>query len=298
MLTGICAVVVSYHPDARLLENAMSLLPQVDELLVVDNGSGASANSILDALAAQPQVQIVRHGSNRGIAAALNFGARYALEKGYPWLATFDQDSFAPDGFIDSLLQAYGECSYRQRVAIVSPRFREKDSRPEFVRSYVRRREHPTYSRVDVTMTSGNLVRTEIFRSVGWFDEPFFIDYVDHEFCMRVRKHGWFVIEASEAILDHSCGAATARKVAGRTVRSTNHSATRRYYISRNRTVLFKRYLKDEPRWVLDDMFNCLLREPLRILLFERDRRAKMRATIKGVRDGVLNRLGPAPERI
>lgn len=298
MSTGICAVVVSYHPDGQLVANVSSLLPQIDELLVVDNGSGPGSNAVLEALAALPNVRLVRHSNNLGIAAALNVGARYALEKSYPWLATFDQDSFAPQGFIASLRESYDKCPYRERVAIVAPRFREKDSEPEFIRSYVRRREHSDYSRIDVTMTSGNLVRTDVFRTAGWFDEPLFIDYVDHEFCMRVRKLGWYVIEASNAILDHSCGAATARRIGGKTIRSTNHSALRRYYISRNRTVLFKRYLKDETRWVLDDMFNCLLREPVRILLFEQDRRAKMRATIKGVRDGVLNRLGPAPERI
>lgn len=289
---------VSYHPEAQLIDNALALLPQVDEVLVVDNGSGPDSQAVLEKLASSPKITLIRNAHNLGIAAALNKGAHYALERGYCWLATFDQDSWAPPGFVDELVAAHKSCPYRETVAIVAPRYRDKNLGSGFVRSCARRIEHERYSSVVVTMTSGNLVRTEVFKQVGFFDEPLFIDYVDHEFCMRVRKRGWKIIEASQAILDHRCGASSVRRVGRLTILSTNHSALRRYYISRNRIILFKRYLRDDTWWVLDDMFNCLVREPLRILFFERDRAAKMRAMIKGVRDGLLNRLGRAPERI
>lgn len=298
LASEVCAVIVSYNPEPQLLDNASALLAQVRELVIVDNGSEGQSNELLEKLSLMANTKVIRNGKNLGIAAALNLGIRHAIDLGYTWVATFDQDSSPPGEFIKRLFEAYTCCPYRDSVAVVGPRYREKHIQPEFIRSFVKKHEHELFSSVRVTMTSGNLVKTQIFQKVGFFDEPLFIDYVDYEFCMRVRKGGWHIIEAQKALLEHTCGANTVRRVGRKVVRTSNHSALRRYYISRNRMILFRRYFKQETFWVLDDMRKCIFIEPVRVLLFERDRMAKMRATFKGLRDGILNRVGPAPQRI
>lgn len=292
MPESICAVVVSYYPDAQLLTNIEKLAPQVDEIVVVDNGSDADTQALICQIEDMAKVKVMRNLENVGIAAALNVGARYALTQGHAWLATFDQDSTATEGFISALLSAYHACPDRAQVGIVSPRYRDIACVPEFIRSCARHREHEKYSEVKVTMTSGNIVRTSTFMTAGFFDDRMFIDYVDHEFCLRLAKHGLKIIEAWQAVLDHRCGNTTTHHFLGKTIRATNHSVQRRYYISRNRIVVFKRYLSQEPWWVLDDMFNFLVRDPLKVLLFEDKAALKIRAMLRGALDGILDRLG------
>ncbi len=38
---SVCAVIVTYHPNAGMLENMAKVLTQVQDLVVVDNGSTA-----------------------------------------------------------------------------------------------------------------------------------------------------------------------------------------------------------------------------------------------------------------
>lgn len=47
-----------------------------------------------------------------------------------------------------------------------------------------------SYEYVDADITSGNLLRKEVFEKVGFFDDSLFIDLVDTDFCMRLNEKG------------------------------------------------------------------------------------------------------------
>lgn len=292
MRETICAVVVSYNPEPQLVDNVKHLLPQVDEVVVVDNGSSAKSDLLLSELHSIARVQVIRSAENLGIAAALNTGARYALSAGYAWLATFDQDSTPAPDFIQRLLNAYAVCPYREDVALVSPRYRDKVCVPELIHSYSRAPEHEQYAAVQMTMASGNLVRTSAFERAGFFDEPMFIDYVDYEFCLRLRRYGLKIIEAQLAILDHRCGNRSTHRFFGKVVRTTNYPPIRRYYNARSRIVVYKRYWFVEPCWVMRDLFAFLGRDLLAIVLYERDVGAKFSAIARGIGHGAISKLG------
>ena len=75
----LSVVIVNYNSGAYLLECIRTALPQVDEILVVDNAS--SDNSIIECqqhFPDEPKLNIVRNHSNRGFAVACNIGAMRA----------------------------------------------------------------------------------------------------------------------------------------------------------------------------------------------------------------------------
>ena len=39
---SVCAVIVTYHPSARMVDNLFKVSAQVQDLIVVDNGSDAN----------------------------------------------------------------------------------------------------------------------------------------------------------------------------------------------------------------------------------------------------------------
>lgn len=286
----VCAVVVTYFPDADCAQNLRAIASQVAELLVVDNGSSRESLEEVEATVAQIGARLLRFGENRGIAAALNSGLAFARERGYRWLATFDQDSLATAGMIANMIASLGVYPHPELAAVITP-------------IHVDRRLHVSYAlgeslasgegwrELRTAMTSGNLVNVTAAMSVGGFDATLFIDYVDHEFCMRLRRNGYHIIEASGAVLRHSLGEMEVRSLLWRRPRVTHHSPTRRYYITRNRLIVWRQNLTFDLRWTLRDM-RSFLYELGYIVLWEQEAPKKMRAVARGVLDGIRNARG------
>ena len=62
-------------------------------------------------------------------------------------------------------------------------------------------------------ITSGSLLALAVFRRVGPMREDFFIDAVDFQYCLRLRRHGYKVIETLLPTLIHPIGAPTLQRV-------------------------------------------------------------------------------------
>jgi len=293
-VNGVCAVIISYNPGDYLISNVRALRSQVDEIIVVDNGSGGDSRNILDTVSKVEGVKVSYNNANLGIAAALNIGVKFAMDAGYKWVATFDQDSKVTPGFISSMFSAYESCKYKDLVAIISPVYYD----PAIGKycSFGRGKRNPATSFIEVetTMTSWNLIPIHIFSKVGLFDEAFFIDYVDHEFCLRCLASGFKIIESQRSVLYHRLGEPVQHKFLWKHLIVTNHNPLRRYYNTRNRIVVWERYFLVKPGWVIRDVIS-LVKEMLKIVLYERDVAKKIFFIIKGTYHGFIGKLGKYP---
>jgi rhamnosyltransferase len=281
-----CVVIVSYNPSQRIVENIVSLAPQVGEILIVDNNSNNESIHILKNLSKEIPVSIIYNQSNLGIATALNQGVKYASDHDYEWLATFDQDSLAPINYVQTMMDSYYSCNDRENVALIAPRYQTDIGLISF--SLEQNYKEKNDSNIKTTMTSGNLVKLSIFPKTGLFDDSFFIDYVDHEFCLRVRSSGWSIIESHQSILIHSLGNSTSHKIGNITITTTGHAPVRRYYKYRNLVRTIKKYYWFDP-WLLKDL-KALMFEPLKIILFEEKKLLKLGCIYKGVFDGIIGK--------
>jgi rhamnosyltransferase len=286
----VCAVMVTYNPDASFEENVRALLPQVGKLIIVDNRSAAAAHPLIAHAAASHDVEVIWNEQNLGIAGGLNKGIERALSSGqFSWIATFDQDSRAPADYIAAIFAAYSACPFRDQVALIGANHTEwiedggQGSGPSPKRFVFRE--------IKTAMTSGSFVKTSTFGVCGRYDESLFMDYVDHEFCLRLRKHGLRVIQAGNAVLAHQLGSPTSHRFLGKRFRSSNHSASRRYHNAHNRLLVYGRYFSSEILWVFSDAFGWL-RETVKVSLVERNRAEKLRCMAKGAWHAILELLG------
>jgi rhamnosyltransferase len=142
-----------------------------------------------------------------------------------------------------------------------------------------------------IVMASGNLISVGIFTKVGFFNERMFIDYVDNEFCIRCHINKLQILEADDAILKHNLGNIGVHFFMGKRLITTNHNHIRRYYNARNRVYVYKKYIKIFPKWVLSDV-KSFIKEIIGIIFFEKDKMKKIILIIKGINDGLKNRLG------
>jgi len=285
-MESACAVMVTYHPGARTLENIPRVLDQVRALVVVDNGSSADGISALRTASQNLGYQLIENGKNLGIAEALNQGVRWAKSMSYPWVILFDQDSTITDGFMSSMFAAWESHPSRERVCSLHPRYVDPETgiEPEVRRA---RDGGPIMS-----LTSGALMTAWIFDRIGYFASEYFIDSVDFEYCFRIRAAGYLIADSRQAVLLHAAGYAK-RTVSflGFSFRPTHHSAMRRYYMSRNRLVLYRKYFRVFPGWVLQSMYDSL-RETIKCFVAEQDRVPKFRSFLLGTWDGLTGRMG------
>ena len=286
----VLAAAVTFNPDADLACNLEALRRQVDRVLVIDNASINIAE--IESAARAGGCDLLRNPENLGVAAALNQAAQAARGGGYDWLAMFDQDSLIPDGAIADLLAVYDAHPARERIAIMAMGHRERATGEPYLRGSDVLQEGPDWRSVRATITSGSLVRRDVLDKVGPFDEALFIDGVDHDFCLRCRRAGYLVIEGRGQVMDHSMGAVSLHRLFGRTIACTNHSPTRRYYMTRNSLELGARYATSDPLWSLRNAIH-LIDSSLAALVFEERRGEKARAMAEGAWHFITRRFGP-----
>ena len=77
-------------------------------------------------------------------------------------------------------------------------------------------------------------------------DEKFylFIDEVDHDFCYRLVNAGFKIGISKDVVISHKIGETKVKKLLGKKIFIRNHSAFRKYYISRNIIYLSKKERK------------------------------------------------------
>ncbi len=272
----IAGVVILYNPPAQLEENIRSYAPYLSKLLVIDN-SPFEKSELRDSLIKLARVEFIFPGKNLGLAAGLNLAANMAIIQGYDWLLTMDQDShFEENGF----LEFSKKMNAHRDAGILSPRHVLGN---ESIKS-----TKTEWESVPVVMTSGNLLNLSVFSRVGPFHEPLFIDYVDHEFCFRLRKMGFLVWRNNKVILMHSLGELREERRLGLTFRPTNHSPLRRYYMTRNRLYVMFHY----KRVLIPELF-ALTKEILKFVLFEKMKREKLKFIVHGVFDFLRKKYGP-----
>lgn len=275
------AVIVLFHPGPEVGDVIDSARDNCDHLMIVDNGSK-------DTWEPESGVELIHCGVNVGLGAAYNLAANIAHQRGFTHLLLLDQDTILLPGF-----RAEVECVFEaraaDRVAVVGTRFRNwRDASEQSGRG------SGLVRNVDMLVSSGSVLPLPVWASLGGFDESFFIDFIDIEFCLRAVRAGYDVLELDEYLMKHGMGNPAGNSFLWVSRGSSNYSALRHYYMMRNFILTAKRtggfgwFARNLPR---------RLRMILLTLVMEGGRLDKFRAVLAGLRDGALGRGGQRVSR-
>jgi rhamnosyltransferase len=244
---------------------------------------------------------LIANADNLGLGIALNQGVRRVAELGFGWVLLFDQDSVPAPEMSARMIETLHHHPVQEQVAIIGVSYEEADNprrhqvlRPHplcplfFQKATVGSRDLLSVSMV---ITSGSLLRMADFAALGPFDEGFFIDYIDTDFCLRCRRRGRLIAISAKARMLHSLGHREVRRWRGVVFYPLNHSALRHYYIARNRVQMWLRYGWRFPHWWLFDITFGVM-NVLRVLIAERQRQEKLLAMIQGTWHGLRGRSG------
>lgn len=287
-LGRVCAVCVTYHPDCNLPERLSRILRQVSHLVIVDNGSSSAALGMLSNIAKGDHVTVFLCNENLGVARGLNIGVEYAIDLGYDFALLVDQDTCVNEDLVSVLTRIHHFHVDKDRLAIVGAGYADSQQVPTRADD-----SELACEEVEAVISSGSLLWLKLFQDIGRFREEFFIDYVDNEYCARARKKGYLVVKARRTLMVHAIGSPSRHRFLWMTKYSRNHSADRLYYQARNDTVMLRESGKYHAGFWRVKGFGRAIRRCKRVILFERDKAAKVLGVLHGWCDGVRGRLGP-----
>lgn len=282
---------MTYFPDTEFIERLNRIRSQVSRVIVIDNtDEGRSTAPLLD-IQESADLEIIRNNDNLGVGAALNQGLTRAKELLYPWVIMFDQDTWVTPDLVNTLSEIYKLQSDPELVAIIGCSFEDKNLGLSAHENSV---DGPLFMETQTVITSGSLISTDIFALAGPFRSDFFIDFVDHEYCLRLRRLGYKIVVSAKPLMIHALGHATkfrfATGIGVFSIVLTNRSPLRRYFMTRNGLLVARNYFTAAPKWVIRSSLSLLLFAILKIPFEGTDRWNKFRATLYGVLDAIRSR--------
>jgi GT2 family glycosyltransferase len=230
--TGVGAIIVNYNAGSFLVDCIARVLPQVDEVVVVDNDSQDDSIAILEnVLVNSSNLKIIKNNENLGFSTACNIGIANAIS---PYLLFINPDCLITNGAVSALLT---ELTVDPKTGMVGGLLLNEDGSEQaggrravptpwrsFVRAFGLSRLADRWPRlffdfhlhmqplpdapVEVEAISGAcmLVKKEAVEDVGSWDEDYFLHCEDLDWCMRFRQKGWRIIFVPDAKMFHLHG--------------------------------------------------------------------------------------------
>lgn len=271
----LVGAVTIYHPEENVKDNINSYLDELDLLYVLDNTEQPNPE-IKNYFSQFSKIKYIAFGDNMGISYAFNFVLNEV--KDYDFLLTMDQDSSFPIGVMEkyhNLVETY-EQTNPKKTAMYSVKY-ISDEQQDINKP----------RSVNIAITSGSILPVQLANELGGFDEKLFIDEVDSEYCYRAKKDGFDIIEFPNIILNHSLGMRTFHSVGQFKFNTLNHNAMRKYYITRNKIYVLKKY-----PFVKWSYLKEIIKMSLKVILVEDDKIKKFKYIIRGCKDGINNHMG------
>jgi GT2 family glycosyltransferase len=227
-LTDICCIIPTFSAKNELRRCAEALRRQRTaggfEIVVIDNGATIETKRVIDEV--RKNVTVLQSPVNRGFAGGVNIGIRYALEKGFSYIALLNDDAFVRKGWLEQLHETLKK---HKEVGIATSKMlcqdgQKIDSTGECYSTWGLpfprgRNEHDvgqydTLSAVFGASGGASLYRAELFEQVGLFDEDLFAYYEDVDLSFRAQLAGWSVRYVPSAVVYHRQGV-TSSKIPG-----------------------------------------------------------------------------------
>ncbi len=218
MRSRIICIVPIYKAEKHDIDRITAMQISVDELIIVDD-SGDNFSTYLKNGETKTEVKYI-YNDNIGLSRSINKGIELAIHDKADWILILNQDSSVNEDFI-KVFRNYMARNSCEKIAILAPQH-----------DYDRHKRYKKSGTVKVRYAdlSGCLFNTKAIQEVGMFDEFFFIDGLDVEWCLRAGKNGYLIIRCNEAVIKHQPGVTKFFKLGGKVIFMYGWHPAKRYY--------------------------------------------------------------------
>jgi hypothetical protein len=283
----VVIVILNYNGEQMTLECVRSVLkieyPNF-RVVVVDNGSTDDSVPQLRTGLGDPRVELLVNRKNEGYAGGNNRGIEVALERGAEYVYILNNDVIVEPGSLGPLV---GAMEREPKMGICGGPILPADSDGDpvcgqyfnlFTGVSGGRTKNVAHAQADVDFIHGAalLMRVELLRQIGGFDESFFLLFEDGDICLRAREAGWRVCY-----------------VPAPSVRHLNHATLKRiprpsfyFYAVRNWAWFVRRHGRKGHRFVFGLMCFCYYYPRLLVGRTVKGDFASVGAVMRGIWEG------------
>jgi len=199
------AIIVSFNNFKTLKPLLTSLKTQGLKAIVIDNAS--TDGSV--------EFGTIRNKTNLGFSRAVNQGVKLALTQGCKQILLLNPDIKVKKGFLKPLSASLNQAG----AGIAGPILKHAGGYDHggWVNWFLGRTNHFNYSRISFKwpkqrqFVSGAcmLIAAEVFKSIGYLDEQFWLYFEDVDLCLRAKKAGFKTLVVPQSLVNHQIGAKT-----------------------------------------------------------------------------------------
>lgn len=133
---------------------------------------------------------------------------------------------------------------------------------------------------------NGTMISKELVKLIGYPEKSFFIKGDETEYLLRAKKSGAYIATCVNSLYYHPRIQENYKVIFGKKIISTNESAWKEYYRSRNYIYINKKY---------NGIYNTIifiLKRFISMFFYTDNKLLKIKMSLKGLRDGILNKMG------
>ena len=288
----LATIVVTYNRKKLLFELLDSLINQSllpYQIFIVDNQSTDGTDlSINDKYLPNEKITYVKLDENIGGAGGFSTGIKLAYKQGYDWFWLMDDDALPELDALEKLIeQAKDPLTIYGSTAISNNQLCWPVTHQDRTITHLDDLEKLTD--VGGIPFLGFFIHRTMVELIGFPDESFFISGDDIEYCQRAKNLGYPIVMVKDSHIHHPMPPRITVSLLSRPFFLLLQEPWRKYYDIRNRIIIAKRhyglqlYIATLPgilfRWILT-------------LYFEKNRWQQSKAYFKGIKDGLINKLG------
>ena len=255
-----CAAFIRYNYSKKFLKNSIDKIKnQVDKIFIIDN-------SIKKINFSDKKIKYIFLGENYGIAHAQNFAIFQAKKEKFKYILLSDQDTFYPKHYVKNIKKFFNN----KDVAAVCPNLYDINKKKllGLTKRYLIFKKtlntdfdinqnlvNAKFEYISETMASGTVIKLSLINKVGYMNDDLFLDWVDFEWCWKIKNCNKKIIGIKNIFAIHKLGSSKVKilnKIYHR------HSLLRYFYIVRNGFLLSIYGKKINFFWRINIFFNTL----------------------------------------
>ena len=277
---GVCAALTLFYPSDEQIENLVKYLDVFPELLIVDN-TPTGRHEYIDKIKGYKKIHVLSLSENIGLSKGLNLICESAYNLNYKYCCVLDQDSTLDNNSIEDMISFIN--NFGSKVALFCPNIVYKHNNDNSCTS-----GSNDFKIVDWAITSGSFFDLDVFKIMNGFDENYFIDRLEIDYCLKAKACGFPTVQVSSVSLHQELGEPAT--FCG--FKFYQHSPLRVYYQFRNRIYFYTEKKYSSKLFSYLKLILLSIRQILKIILIESKKKEKIMYILQAIKDGKYGKYG------
>lgn len=271
-------IVICFNPMESKVKNLINKVSGEGTVVYIANNGGMSVE-LIDSLKSEG-VEVITFDENLGLGKAINEIAEIVPQT-VRVIFTFDQDSSPPENYILRTWDHYVRLAERQeKLGVLTPSFVDARSGYQYQQKAIATGEE--FTELTITLQSGMCIPIDVWRE-NKFNPELFIEFVDTEWCYRIKSKGYKVLQMNDVVMHHEVSDQAPKEFLG--FKLLKYKPIRRYYFFRNAIFLLKQSYV--PLYNKVRLLTGACNRILAIALLDDFKTASYKQSLFGILDGI-----------